>query len=175
MRNKDSIIIIYFFTSQLAHPSNWADEMDAIQSPQDDGFLTLPGQDSKGHSGDRSKSPSPSPSFSLFSSSHVETQPAKHNQHERQQLQQQQREVGSVESVRSVESLPARGRLQQQREAGSVESVQSAESLPPRDRRKERETSRSISPRYTYIVDGFCLHYYPGTEGEKGGRERLRD
>ena len=131
--------------------------MDAIQSPRDDGFLTLPGQDSKGHGagGDRSKSPSPSPSFSLFSSSHVKTQPAKHNQHERQQLQQQQREVGSVESFRSVESLPARGRLQQ---AG----------------RKERETSRSISPRYTYIVDPSCLYYYSGTEGDRGrGSERL--
>ena len=168
MRNKDNIIIIYFFTSQLAHPSNWADEMDAIQSPQDDGFLTLPGQDSKGHGGDRSKSPSPSPSFSLFSSL-METQTAKHNQHERQQPQQQ-REVGSVESVRSVESLPARGRLQQQREAGSVESVQSAESLPPRDRRKERETSRSISPRYTYIVGGSCLHYWEREREREGGR-----
>ena len=136
---------MHFCPPQLTHPSNWADEMDAIQSPQDDGFLTLPGQDSKSHS-ERSKSPSPSPSPSPFSSL-VETQTTKHNQFE----QQQQREVGSVESARSVESLPPTRGWLQQREAGSVESVRSAESLPPRDRRKDREASRSISPRYALV------------------------
>jgi hypothetical protein len=34
--------MIYIFTSQLTHLSSWADEMDAIQSPKDDGLLTLP-------------------------------------------------------------------------------------------------------------------------------------
>lgn len=124
--------------------------MDAIQSPQDDGFLTLPGQDSRTHS-DRSKSPSPSPSPSPFSSL-LESQTMKHNQ-----LEQQQREAGSVESIRSTESLPhARGHMQQ-REAWSVESVHSAESLPHRDRRREREASRSISPRCILGCSVFVL------------------
>ena len=145
------IDVLYASIWQLTHPSNWADEMDAIQSPQDDGFLTLLGQDNKSHS-DGSKSPSPSPSPTPFSSL-AATQTTRHNPLEQQQ---QQREFGSVESVCSMESLPTRGRLQQ-REAGSVESVHSAESLPPRDRRKEREASRSISPRYIIRYSLFVL------------------
>ena len=116
------ILLLLYTCTQLTHPSNWADEMDAIQSPQDDGFLTLPGQDSRSHS-DRSKSrsPSPSPSTAL-----TDTQIAKHHQHQPQQQQQEQA-----------------------REAGQIECSVAMESAQTRERRREREISRSISPRYS--------------------------